>query len=132
MSASIGSSQIYIAELPHPRDVFDSSPDEKNFIWDIEKDGIKVHTEWGIDRTFDPITEVDSETVRMTYEAEGRTETIAGPDHIRNIGYGLIRALILLSGRFEIAATYGDIDVSQTFDNSKKAWRMVLVLRKTS
>ncbi|MDH4157090.1 MAG: class I SAM-dependent methyltransferase [candidate division Zixibacteria bacterium] len=121
---------IYIAELPHPRDVFDSSPDERNFIWDIEKDGLKVHTEWGIDRTFDPITEVDSETVKMTYEKDGRTETVAGPDHIRNVGYGLIRALIRLSNRFEIAAAYGDINVNQPFDNSKKAWRMILVLRK--
>ncbi len=123
---------IYIAELVHPRNVFDSSPDPKNFIWDIEKDGIKVHTEWGIDSTFDPITEVSSETVKMTFERDGRTETIASPDHIRHIGYGLIRALIQLSNRFEIAATYGDIDVNQPFDNSKKAWRMILVLRKIS
>jgi SAM-dependent methyltransferase len=120
---------IYVIEFPHPRDLYDPERNKKD-VWDIEKGGMKVHTDWGSDGVFDPLTEIDSATVKMSYEKDGRTFSFCSPDHARRLGFGQFRTLVKLSGRFEIVATYGDLDVYRPLDNSRKSWRMIPVLRR--
>jgi len=120
---------LYIIELNHPRDIFQARS-STNYEWEIERDGIKVKTNWGSDATIDPLTEIETGTIIYTVEKDGAFEQFVSRERWRDVSFGLISALIELSGRFKIIATYGDLDLAVPFDNDKKAWRMVLVLRK--
>ncbi|MBU8932812.1 MAG: class I SAM-dependent methyltransferase [candidate division Zixibacteria bacterium] len=120
---------LYIIEMTHPRDIF---PSEKGVQdkWELEGDGIKVETDWGTDAVMDLITEIKTGTVKYAVTHGLKTERFEFREKWRAIPFGLIRALIELSGRFELAATYGDLDVNKPFDSDKDSWRMMLVLRK--
>ncbi len=120
---------LYLIEMTHPRDMLTSEKSTGDK-WEMERDGIKVTTDWGSDATIDPLTEISDVTVRYKVEHRGECETLEGRDPFRLISLGLMRALIDQNGRFKIAAMYGDLDIKQPFDNSKKSWRMILLLRK--
>lgn len=120
---------IYLMELSHPRDIFTQEKSAGN-VWEIERDGVKVSTDWGSDAKIDPITEISDIMVRYKIEKDGVTETIEGRDPYRLISMGLMRALIQANGRFAIAGLYGDLNVDQPLDNDKKSWRMIFVLKK--
>ena len=121
---------LYILELPHPRDAFDTEKSTKD-VWEMEKDGAKLSIDWCSDSVFDPLTEIDSGTVKLKYEKDGVVKNYEDPCDARRLTFGNLRALIDLSGRFHIAAKYGDLDVNIPFDNSKASWRLLLVLRKS-
>jgi SAM-dependent methyltransferase len=120
---------MYLIELPHPRDLFAAGKSTENR-WTIEKDGLKVTTDWGSESKLDPLTEIEDVTVRYTTESEDKTEAFESHTQNRHISAGLVRALIENSGRFKIASMYGDLKLDQPFDDSKESWRMILVLRK--
>lgn len=121
---------LYLIELSHPRDFLTGKSSTRND-WTIEKDGRKVTTVWGAEGSlFDPLTEISEVRVTYTVEHDGRQQLHESTTRTRHYSAGLIHALVSLSGRFAIAAMYGDLDVNQPFDNSDKSWRMVLVLRK--
>ncbi len=120
---------LYIIEMNHPRQIFNQSPSAQN-TWEVEQEGIKVRTDWASDATVDPLTEIGEGTVTFTVEKDNKTEEFTCTEQWHEISLGLMRALLELSGRFHIAAMYGDLDTAVPFDNDKKAWRMILVLRK--
>ena len=120
---------LYIIEMNHPRYAFNTGSSTQNK-WEMERGGIKVQPDWGSDAEFDPLTEIDSGTVIFAVTQDGNTEEHSFTEQWRDITSGLMQALIELSGKFKIAATYGDLSLDIPFDNAKKAWRMVLVLRK--
>ena len=121
---------LYILELPHPRDVYDMGKSAQD-VWEMEKDGSKLSIDWCSDGVFDPLTETDNGTVKFKLEKEGVVKNYESPSESRRLGSGALRALLDLSGRFHIAAMYGDLNVSIPFDNAKASWRLVLVLRKS-
>jgi len=121
---------LYMIELPHPRDVFDSQRGSTTNVWEIEKDGMKVHTDWALDAVLDPLTGIDSGTVRIQWAKGDDSGLIESSDHMRRLSFGLMRSLIKLSGRFTIVGKYGDLNINQPFDNNKKSWRMILLLRR--
>lgn len=118
---------IYLLELPHPKDVFASDSSKENK-WEMEDGALKI--DWASDATFDPIAEVATGTVRFTETQESTGHTYEARESWRGLTMGVLRALIELSDCFKIAGMYGDLDMSVPFDNSSKAWRLVLVLRK--
>ncbi|MDF1545326.1 MAG: class I SAM-dependent methyltransferase [bacterium] len=130
---------IYLMEFSHPKDflTLDSSTGNQ---WTQERDGISVTTHWGEkDRQdeptnsigdLDPLTEISDVTVSYEIERNGEKKRHLFRTQTRSYTAGLMRALIELSGRFKIANMYGDLDINQPFDNSKKSWRMIFVLRK--
>ncbi|MFH1687683.1 MAG: class I SAM-dependent methyltransferase [bacterium] len=120
---------IYIIEISHPRDVF-RKPETVDNTWKMENGSGKLQIDWASDPDFDPITELAKGTVTMTWEKDGQTTVHQAPESFRSYTFGLMRALVELSGRFKIGNVYGDLDVEVPFDNAKKAWREVLVLRK--
>jgi len=129
VAANLSPNGIYLIELPHPKDVYAQHDPDRNK-WQMEKDDLKVEVNWGATQSFDPITEIDNLTVILVVEKDGRQTVHESPDRQRSLGFGVISALIELSGCFDITAIYGDIDTAIPFDNSKKSWRMVLVLKK--
>ncbi len=120
---------MYIIELPHPRDVYGVGSSTKN-VWEMEKDGGKLSIDWSSDPDFDPITEVSTGDVIMTWEHDGTSDKHIAPEQFRQYSLGTLKALIDLAGGLEIAGIYGDLKVDVPFDNTKKSWRMVTVLRK--
>ncbi|MEE8578051.1 MAG: hypothetical protein V3T31_12420, partial [candidate division Zixibacteria bacterium] len=120
---------LYIIEMNHPRDIFGDDKSAQNK-WEMERDGIKVLTHWGSEVECDPLTEIDTLKVDFTVTSEGNSKEYSSVDQSRQMPLGLIRALLNLSGRLKIAAMFGDLNISVPFDNDKKAWRMVLVLKK--
>ncbi|MEA3297282.1 MAG: class I SAM-dependent methyltransferase [candidate division Zixibacteria bacterium] len=121
---------IYLIELPHPRDTFrmGSCSEDK---WEMEKDDLKLSIDWSSNSVFDPAMEVDHTTVRLTTEKNGITQIFESPEDAHRLGLGHLKALIELSGRFRIVEIYGDLDINQTFDKTKKSWRLIPVLQKT-
>jgi len=120
---------LYIIELSHPKDMFSPGSATRNK-WTMDDGLVKVDTEWGCDAVIDPLTEINTGTVHFKVKHPTLVEEFSFQEQWREIPAGLIRALIELSGRFKIAAMYGDLDMNVPFDNSDKAWRMVIVLRK--
>ncbi len=120
---------LYIIELPHPRDAFDTVKSTQD-VWEMENETGKLTTDWCSDGVFDPLTETDRGTVKFRLEKNGLVEQFESPSEARRITFGALRALLDLSGRFHIASMYGDLDVNIPFDNAKAAWRLVMVLRK--
>ncbi len=126
---NLTSQGVYIIELTHPRDFLTQEKSTKN-VWTMERDGISVSTDWGSDPTVDPLTEIATSNVLIKVEKDGKSDSFEFETETRLYTAGLMRALIEMSGRFNITTMYGDLNIDQPFDNSKKSWRMILVLKK--
>ena len=129
VAANLNAGGIYIIELPHPKGLYG---DEKatHDQWEIEGSGISLSIDWCNDARFDPVTEIDTGTVRFVWKENGKSYSHEATDATRRISRGLIDALVEQSGCFEIVERFGDLNLDQPFDNTKKSWRMVLALRK--
>lgn len=129
VSDNLADGGIYLIELTHPRDIFSVGQSTRNN-WEIEHEGTRLEIDWCSDGIVDPLTEIASGTVKFHWHRGGETESYQALHESRNITLGLLRSLIDRSERFKIAAMYGDLDVNQPFDNTKKSWRMIVLLRK--
>ena len=138
---------LYIAELAHPADFFAPEP-RTSSEWTVDApDGLHAEVHWGGrgDR-IDPLTQVTNEHMTITATAkDGTIRTVS--DVVPNrfwtlteftaaIALANARAAVASgpgasSGGFELVATYGDFDETTALD-SPAAWRMVLILRRTS
>ncbi|MCK5684180.1 class I SAM-dependent methyltransferase [bacterium] len=121
---------IYILEMSHPRDVFNVGK-STGTDWEMNRDGKKVHIKWGDnDDLFDPISQTTDVTVVLDFEDEsGKKGSITEKSKQRNFTVNEFKALVQLSGKFEVVHWFGSLDKSIPFDNDKKAWRMIPVLR---
>lgn len=128
---NLTSGGLYIVEMPHPCDIFsgESEGGAQNQ-WVVEEDGIKIATDWGSDAEMDFVNEINTGTVKYTVTQNDKTETFENREQWRDIPFGLMKALIDLSGRFELIDSYGDLDIKKPFNNEKTSWRMLLVLRE--
>ncbi len=121
---------IYIISHAHPRDFYGSNEPSVERTWIAERDGVTVETDWGGEnQRFDPIAEIDDLTISYTVTSDGNSERIESTVRLRRLSYQTFLALILHSGRFQLAATYGDFDIGRRLD-SEDAVRMVAVLKK--
>jgi SAM-dependent methyltransferase len=121
---------LYIAELAHPAD-FLAAEHRTSSEWNTEvSDGI-VSVRWGAHDQIDPVTQIISEHVSVTYHKRGgsvRTVTDVVPNRFWT-GTEMVAA-IRLAGGFTIVASYGDFDADVPVD-AVEAWRMILVLRRS-
>lgn len=118
---------VYLIELPHPKHVFRQGSSKENK-WEMEEGALRI--DWASNATFDPMTEISTGSVRFTELKSGVEHVHEASESWRGMTLGVLRALIELSGCFKIAGMYGDLDVNVPFDNSRKSWRLVVVLRK--
>jgi SAM-dependent methyltransferase len=138
---------LYIVELAHPADLFAPEP-RTSSEWTVDApDGLHAEVHWGGrgDR-IDPLTQVTREHMTITATAkDGTIRTVS--DVVPNRFWTLTEftAAVALanaraafapgpggsSGGFELVASYGDFDETTALD-SPAAWRMVLILRRTS
>jgi hypothetical protein len=137
---------LYIVELAHPADIFAPEP-RTSSEWTVDApDGLHAEVHWGGrgDR-IDPLTQVTNEHMTITATAEdGTIRTVS--DVVPNRFWTLTEftaAIALANARgaasapgdpaagLELVASYGDFDETTALD-SPAAWRMVLILRRTS
>jgi SAM-dependent methyltransferase len=120
---------LYITELAHPADYL--SPDRRTSSeWSSDADGGTVSVRWGAKDRIDPVTQITTEHVSVTYHKRGepvRTVTDVVPNRFWTATE--LAAAVRLAGRFTVAASYGDFDADLPLD-APDAWRMILVLRR--
>ncbi|HOP07569.1 MAG TPA: class I SAM-dependent methyltransferase [candidate division Zixibacteria bacterium] len=129
VAANLNEGGVYLIELPHPRDIYSDGKSTQD-VWEMEDNGLKLRIDWGSDGKFDPLTEIDRGTVRFTLEQNGVIGSFESLDSSRRLSLGHLRALLQLADCFSIAGMYGDLDCEQPFDNTKKSWRLLLILKK--
>ncbi len=81
--------------------------------------------------TIDPVTQTfEDELVFQVLDGEQTQEIRGGSTRTRLILPQEFRALVELSGAFELVGTYGEFDLSKPLEPSSMDWRMVSVMRK--
>jgi len=130
VAGNLTDSGIYFIEFSHPGDDLKNDKRAKNS-WKMERDGIIVETTWGLPGDFtDPITQVTDTTITMDISENGKTFGIRNNFPQRFYMAQEVLAYVKLSRAFEFMEWYGGFDINQPFDNSKKSWRMNVVLKK--
>ena len=132
VAKSLNDGGIYFVECAHPSDNFKGDCRVKNS-WVMERDGVKVETTWGDPGdSEDHIQQLTMTTVTLKVNEKGREFEIKEVLPQRYYFTDEIKAYARLSGVFEIVDWYGSMDINQPFDNTKKSWRMNIVLKKKS
>lgn len=130
VAGSLNDGGIYIIELAHPKDHL-TKERTTGTDWEMERDGVKVHTIWGAESDpLDPITQTTNTTVTITASRNGKSEKIIDHAKQRFFTCTEFQALIKASGCFEIAKLCGAMDPAIDLYH-EKAWRMIAVLQKT-
>jgi len=129
-AAHLADGGLYVAELAHPADFFASEPSTSSE-WASDVDGGKVTVRWGGRRDrIDPVTQVTSEHVTVTYrKADGSVRTVADVVPNRFWTATEFEAAVRLAGGLSVVARYGDFDDDLTL-TAPGAWRMIFVLRR--
>jgi SAM-dependent methyltransferase len=120
---------LYIAELAHPADYL-AAERRTSSEWTTNLGGGTVSVRWGAKDRIDPVTQITSEHVSVTYHKRGepvRTVTDVVPNRFWTATE--MAAAIRLAGGFDVVASYGDFDADLPLD-APDAWRMILVLRR--
>lgn len=126
--ASLAPGGVYVIELPHPRrflrgDV--TTQDE----WVRERDGLRVHTRWDLDRAApDPITHVMDVRSEFVVDEGGRRRKVRTRGRQRVWFAPEIASLA--APEFRILGWFGAMDRKVPYDYARKAWRMVPVLQR--
>lgn len=122
---------IYIISTAHPRDFYGDEKSTTRNCWTMTRGDITVETNWGGDnQQFDPITEVDDIVVSFTVTSPEGTTRYEFPDRCRRCSMMTFKALIQLSGRFDIVDMYGALERHLKLSNDSACWRFVPVLRR--
>ena len=129
IAKNVGRGGIYVLEIDHPAHLF-GYPNRSDHHWEMEDDGIRVGVQWGSEKELvDPITHTAEVEAALEVTRDGEQETIRDRAPMRHFTHRELRALVRLSGVFDWVATFGDLSVTQPFDLTPGARRMVPVLR---
>lgn len=121
---------LYILEMAHPSNLFSTQKTTTND-WEMESNGCKVSLTWGSPNdVFNPITQITETSIKLSFDDQGVTGTLSEQAPQRCYTATEFESLVLLSGVFEIAGTFGAMKMGVPFSNEKESWRMILVLRK--
>ncbi|MCD4784852.1 MAG: class I SAM-dependent methyltransferase [Candidatus Eremiobacteraeota bacterium] len=131
IASNLNSDGIYFIEFSHPFDEIIKDERRVKNHWVSERDGIVVETNWGYPSDkFDAIGQITTTTVSMRITDRGETFEIRETSFERLYTAQEVLALVRLSGVFDFVDWYGGFSTSQPLDNSRKSWRMNVVLRK--
>ena len=124
---------LYVIVTAHPRDFFAEEEPSLKTYWEMEREGIKVVTDWGgSNQQFDPLTEIDDVVISFTVTQNGQTTRHEFPERLRRLSFQTFLALVRLSGRFEIKDLLGDFDLGCRLSNAEESNRLLAVLGKLS
>ena len=129
VSKNLGRGGLYVLELDHPSIIF-CEPERRRREWSRKQGemSVNVKIEEGLD-PFDPIDQMIDQKITMEITEGDAMRQVTDRAPVRMTTYQELRALVQLSGVFEWVATFGDIRITQAFDNSHGARRMIPILR---
>jgi len=129
VARNLGRGALYVLEMEHPRVLFEGGVYEPE-AWVCERDQMKVAVTVGPGKgAIDPITQIRDLEIRLAITEPAGTRTVRDAAPVRAFTYPELRALVKLSGVFDWVATFGDLSITQPFDNTDGARCMVPVLR---
>ncbi|MBN2135166.1 MAG: methyltransferase domain-containing protein [Acidobacteria bacterium] len=121
---------LYLMELNHPRDLLGDKTSAPNK-WLETRDNIEVEVDWDYKNApLDFIEQIYTVNGTLTVNTNGNSEVLVTKEKIRIFLFQEIKALIELSGWFELIGSYGAFYLDQKLDNTSNSWRMILILRK--
>ncbi|MBC5806402.1 MAG: class I SAM-dependent methyltransferase [Candidatus Eremiobacter antarcticus] len=124
---------LLFLELSHPADYFSNGRSRTLDRWTERRGPLSVKTKFLVTRM-----DAAAETFVARVSLEARTRA-NGRKTVRRLAMrwlhrmwmrSAIEYVALASGRFEIAAWYGDLDPAVPLSSGPQAWRMVAVLRR--
>jgi len=120
---------LYVLELLHPAELFCAGASRIRS-WTNQSDEmtVKVRIQDG-DEPFDPINQIFDQRIMMNVTEGEKEWELTDRAPVRLVTHQELRTLVQLSGVFEWVATFGDLLITQPFDNSPGARCMVPVLR---
>ena len=122
---------LYLIDCTHPRDC--SYSDYGAYQYSGEREGTKVDVVWSTNGpAIDPVSGVAEVEVELHIERDGAYEVIRDVARERCFTGQELTMLAQLSGVFEVAAWYGDMNLSQPLDATPASRRMIAVLQRTS
>ncbi len=143
---NLNTNGLYVLEMPHPSDLFavgrqnlaqweqkweESWLERWEEFWEHKEGDTAVSLQWGEESDpFDPIAQIRTVTARLKYQTPTESGEIVDHSAQRQYTYQEMRALVALSGVFEINQIIGDWNLNIPFDNTKESVRMILVLKK--
>lgn len=121
---------VYVIELRHPRDVwFGGDKTSTINTWTMERDGIRVTTEWGVEVKPDPIRQIERVLTRISVESKGDLQVIESWGELRPWLPQELLAMVSFAGGWRFAGWWGDFDLHRPLGDSEADWRMIVALQ---
>ncbi len=129
MAKNLGRGGLYVLEMFHPSELF-SGDSSRSREWTNQRDGLTVKVKFQDgEEQFDPINQIVDQKITMLVTEDEAEWELTDRAPVRLLSYQELRAIVQLSGVFDWVATFGDLAITQQFDNSPGACCMVPVLR---
>ncbi len=120
---------LYLIDCTHPRDC--SYEDYGSYHYGGERDGTKVDVVWSTNGpAIDPRTGVAEVEIELRVQRNGTREVIRDSARERCFTAPEITLFARLSGVFQVAAWFGDMNVDQPLDSSSLSRRMIALLER--
>ena len=121
---------VYVVELRHPADAHpraDRSPMDQ---WTVERDGLRVTTEWGFEVTYDPLAQTEHVRSRITVQGGGEPRVIESSGTLRPLLPQEFLLLVACAGGWRFLGWWGAFDLSRPLGGSEQDWRMIIGLQR--
>lgn len=121
---------VYVVELRHPSDVWFPGSDRTTVnAWTMERDDLKVTTEWGAVSEHDPLTQIERVLTRITVERGSNRDVIESWGNLRPLLPQELLALVDLAGGWRFAGWWGEFDIHRRLGGDKRDWRMIVAFQ---
>jgi hypothetical protein len=126
---NLSSRGIYVLDYSHPCDA--SITRYGRFIYEGQRDGVRVELIWHPDQSFDlPRGLATSTTEMRIHNADREMISFIDQAQERLVTPQEVSLIATLSGVFEVVGWYGASDLTQPLDMSPLSRRMIAVLQK--
>lgn len=121
---------LYIMEMAHPGDFL---TDRQRTLgkWDVSSELFgNISITWGDnDSTLDPLTQVETSSVSVSYTCHRKRRTLTSRVPQRRWTLGELAAAVQLAGGFRIVAIHGAFTRESRLTNTPSSWRMIPVIK---
>lgn len=121
---------IYYLEMVHPREYTSNTPRSARS-WELSRNDLQVTTEISHDNLVDPVTQTQNFTTTVTVQNKLGEKVYQREDLTRIYLYQEFLSLLENAGGFELINCYGTFNSAVDFNDSRRSWRMLPVLRRT-
>ncbi len=121
---------VYVVELRHPADARPGGEPTTVTTWTVEREGLRVTTEWGADLRYDPVRQTEQVRSRITVEGPGHTRVLESVGVMRPVLPQELLLIVELAGGWRVLGWWGDFDLGRPLGGSDQDWRMIVGLQR--